>query len=127
VGATPHKVAGPVMLIDVAPTILDLIGAAIPTAFRGSSLMPAVLGETIPADRRVYAELLPAHAWMHSAKSMVEGDYKVLYKISENAYELYDLKNDPTEQRNLWTAQPAKAAEMKRKLLEWMESELTGS
>lgn len=47
-GLTPRRVTGPVRLVDLAPTVLDLTGvdaAALPAA-RGVSLMPELTGQT---------------------------------------------------------------------------------
>jgi arylsulfatase A-like enzyme len=126
-GVPPRRVGDPVMLIDLAPTILDLIKADIPPSFRGASLLGVLLGDALPKDRRVYAEMLPVHTWKHHHKAMVAGEWKLLYKLTENAFELYHLAADPTEQHNLWDRERQKGTELKQKLLEWMESELSGS
>jgi arylsulfatase A-like enzyme len=126
-GIEPRRVQAPVMLIDLAPTILDLVKGEAPSSFRGQSLLPALLGEELPAGRRVYAEMLPAHAWPHHHKAMVDGEWKLIYRVSDNAFELYHLKNDPGEQKNLWDRDRLRGADLKRKILEWMESELAGS
>jgi arylsulfatase A-like enzyme len=127
-GIAPRQVPGPAMLIDVAPTIVDLLHGEIPPSFRGMSLLGAMLGDaTIPKTRRAYTEMLPAHAWMHHQKAMVDGDWKLYYRVSDNGYELYDLAGDPGEQHNLWQRDVAKSNEMKRKMLDWMEGELAGS
>jgi hypothetical protein len=126
-GLAPRQVADPVMLIDLGPTVLDLIKATIPESFRGQSLLPAMLGESLPKTRRVYAEMLPNHSWNHHHKLMVEGDWELLYRVSENAFELYDLASDRAAQHNLWERQHARGLELKRKMVEWMEGELPRS
>ena len=37
-----------VELVDVAPTLLDLVGAPIPAAMRGRSLLPRIEGKALP-------------------------------------------------------------------------------
>jgi hypothetical protein len=32
---------------------------------------------------------------------LIDGRYKLIQKLTENSSELYDLKEDPTEQKNL--------------------------
>ena len=99
-GREPIIDASPVAAMDVAPTLLDLVGAPIPKSFRGRSLMPIVDGGSLPA-RPIYGELMPATAWPHHAMMMVDDDKKVIHRLSERRWEFYDLKTDPGEKRNL--------------------------
>lgn len=52
-----------VMSVDVAPTILDLAGAAIPAAMQGRSLLPIVRGEAVAWRRYAFAENLWSTRW----------------------------------------------------------------
>ena len=78
-------------LVDVGPTLLDLVGAPIPPASRGKSLLPRIRGDERPA-RPIFSELLPATAWPHHAAMMVDGKYKVIHRISDRRWEMYDLR-----------------------------------
>jgi hypothetical protein len=49
----------------------------------------------------VYAELLPATAWPHHAVMMVADGKKIIHRVSDRRYELYDLVADPGEKKNL--------------------------
>jgi arylsulfatase A-like enzyme len=100
-GVAPRVINERVMLVDVAPTIADLVKAPRPASFHGRSLLPAMLGAPLEA-RPVYAELLPAPSWNHLWRSIIAGNMKLIHKISEGgSFELYDLAADPTEQTNL--------------------------
>ena len=44
---------------------------------------------------------MPATAWPHHAVMMVDGDRKIIHRVSERRWELYDLARDPGEKRNL--------------------------
>jgi arylsulfatase A-like enzyme len=123
----PHQVIDdPVMLADVAPTVLDLIGAPIPANMRGRSLLPSIVaGKAAPPapPRSLFAELLPATAWPHHATMMVEGNHKLIHRISDRRWELYDLAADPGEKKNLADA-PGSAtliADLRAKLLAFEE------
>jgi len=74
-----------------------------PPSMQGHSLLPVLLGEP-QAPEKVYAELLPAPAWNHNWRALVDGNWKLIDKLSENTLELYDLSQDPTEQHNLAAA-----------------------
>jgi arylsulfatase A-like enzyme len=92
--------ADPVAAVDLAPTLVDLVGATVPKSFRGRSLMPAIAGGNLPA-RPLYGELMPATAWPHHASMMIDGDKKIIHRVSERRWELYDLAHDPGEKHNL--------------------------
>lgn len=89
--------------VDIAPTLLDMAGAAIPETMQGKSLKPLVSGKS-PAWRD---EFFYEHRFQFSAIPKSEGvvtkRYKYLrYIESEPMFEeLYDLKTDPHEEHNL--------------------------
>jgi arylsulfatase A-like enzyme len=99
-GQAAHVVDTDVALTDVGPTLVELVGGAPPAASRGRSLLPFIHGGERPP-RPVYAELLPATAWPHHAAMMVDGDKKIIHRISDRRWELFDLRADPGEKKNL--------------------------
>ena len=120
-GVTPRVADDPVMLVDLGPTLLDLVKGTRPPNFHGRSLLPAILGEPLPA-QPVYAELLPTPSWNHLWRVIIEGDLKLIHKISENTIELYDLRKDPTEQTNLAPDDP-RTAKLQNTLRTYLRAE----
>ena len=114
-GIQPRTVEQPVMLIDLGPTLIDLVGHAVPSSMQGRSLVPALVGDALP-DEPVFAEMLPAPSWQHKWRIVVSGGYKLLDKQSEGSVELYDVAKDPTEQKNLADAEPAKVKALRELL-----------
>ncbi|HEY0712637.1 MAG TPA: sulfatase-like hydrolase/transferase, partial [Polyangia bacterium] len=103
-GMQPVVVDEEVSLVDIGPTLLDLIGLQAPPVFRGRSMMPAIRGDAAPsgtAVKPVFAELLPANAWPKHEVMMVLGGKKIVHKITERRWELFDLTKDPKQQRDL--------------------------
>lgn len=99
------RVAGKVRLVDVAPTMLEVAGLAVPSQMQGQSLLR--IAKTSPsADQPVYSRSdFPQRAFGWSAlESWRAGKY--LY-IRAPQPELYDLAADPSASRNL--AQSSKA------------------
>ena len=124
-GRAPRTVDDPTMLVDLGPTLADLVGARRPAGFVGRSLVPLLAGDKLPP-RAVHAELLPAPEWKQDWKIGIDAEarWKVIYRISDNVFELYDLAADPDEQKNLVESQREAARKAKSALSTWMESEL---
>ena len=92
-------------LIDIAPTLLEAAGINIPEYVQGRSLLPILLGQR-PADQHrdyVFSEYYNAWTHKHAYGSMLRTlEEKVVVYHGTDQGELYDLKNDPDEFKNLW-------------------------
>jgi arylsulfatase A-like enzyme len=87
-------------LIDVGPTLLDLIGLDPPQALHGRSLLPALRGTPL-APRPVFAELLPSTATPDHQTMIVDRSQKLVHKVADRRFELFDLASDPGQMTNL--------------------------
>ncbi|XZE54165.1 sulfatase family protein [Planctomycetaceae bacterium SH139] len=100
-GGTPDAF---VANIDLAPTFLDLAGLEIPSFMQGRSLAPLLRGET-PQDWRksVYYRYYhdPGHHNTAAHYGVRTATHKLIYYWKKDAYELFDLAADPSEQTNL--------------------------
>jgi choline-sulfatase len=120
-GVAPRTADDVVELLDVAPTIAELFGAARPPSWQGRSLVPALAGKPLPP-RPAFAELLPCLGWKHAARSMISADgARHLFFVFPRRYELYDLETDPDETKDV-AKTDARFEELKEQLLRWMES-----
>ena len=102
-----RDVATPVMLLDLAPTILDLVGIPIPKPMQGRSLLASMLGKTQKA-QPIYAESLFAnlHFGWGTLYSLRVGPYKL---IQSKRPELFDLGKDSREASNAYAGNSAVA------------------
>jgi arylsulfatase A-like enzyme/Flp pilus assembly protein TadD len=90
----PAVVESAVAHVDIVPTILDLVGVAIPPSLEGRSLV-----DPVPADRTLYFEALDAYLTRGWAplRGVVRNGWKY---IDLPEAELYDLASDPGEAHN---------------------------
>ncbi len=90
--------------IDLAPTFLDLVGLPVPDSMQGRSFAPLLRGET-PSDWRtsVYYRYYhdPGHHNTAAHYGVRTATHKLIHYWKQDAYELFDLVADPTEQHNL--------------------------
>ena len=97
--------ATPSHLIDVLPTLTEVSGASVPSAWPGRelaplagvSLGPVFAGGTLP--RR------PLYFLFNTDRGLREGDWK-LTSFQSNPWELYNLAEDRTEQHDLAAKHP---------------------
>jgi len=99
-GQKPVTCDDEVGLIDVGPTLLELLGIEPPAYLHGRSLLPAIAGGALPP-RPIFAELLPSTATPDHHVVMVDRGKKLVHKVSDRRFELFDLAADPGEKKNL--------------------------
>jgi arylsulfatase A-like enzyme len=89
--------------VDVAPTLLDLAGLSTPSGVQGDSLLPLLKGESPRWREEFFYEHLFAHKRIPRNEGVRTKQWKyVRYLDSDPLYEeLYDLKSDPLEKRNV--------------------------
>jgi arylsulfatase A-like enzyme len=90
--------------IDLAPTFVDLAGLPVPDSMQGQSLAPILRGES-PADWRtsVYYRYYhdPGHHNTVAHLGVRTATHKLIHYWKQDAYEMFDIVNDPAEQNNL--------------------------
>ena len=95
-----------VSLVDIAPTILRAAAVDVPGEMKGRNLLAP---GTSVAD--IYAETqYPRVAGWSPLQALTDGRWMAVR--SSSAIELYDLRNDPHEERDVASAQTATAAAM---------------
>jgi len=109
-------------LIDVGPTLLDLIGVPAQANLHGRSLLPIIDGSPLPP-RPIFSELLPSTATPDHEVAIVDRGKKLVHKVSERRFELFDLGADPKQMKNLAddTGHKALLDELRAKLMAFEE------
>jgi arylsulfatase A-like enzyme len=112
-GVKPARIKAEVQLVDVLPTVLDLLGFAAPAGAQGISLKPALLGTGTPAERPVFAQTL---SLKDSAPYIGLRAYPLKLTLEGGRYTLYDLASDPREQADVSVSSPAALGAMRSEL-----------
>lgn len=117
-GSEGKTVEAPVMLMDVAPTILARCGIEAPIQFQGVDVSPLWQGGTIPP------RLIPSES-----KAVLEGrltlsvvayPFKAIYSLFDGRLELYKL---PDENKDLAASESGAAEALFKSLRTWMDGE----
>lgn len=89
-----------VTLADIAPTLLELAGTVSPQKLSGRSLLPFLRGEGVCDWRDAVFTQSNGNEIYGIQRSVMTRDWKFVYNTFDYD-ELYDLRNDPGETRNL--------------------------
>jgi arylsulfatase A-like enzyme len=115
-----QRVVAPVQLIDVAPTILDLLDLEIPPLMQGESLVPLLAGAGGSPLRPSFAEA--TFEGVFSLDAVRFGRFKLIRRFDKKGggsqSQLFDLAADPQERENLVQRFPVVAATL-RQMLDW--------
>jgi arylsulfatase A-like enzyme len=105
-----------VRLIDIAPTILDLLAIPAPPEVQGTSLLSRISGREKTSLGSYIETYFPRenYGWSELV-GLVEGDWKY---IRAPKPELYNLRDDPEEKANAFGRESQQAREMNRRLEE---------
>jgi len=117
------KVDAPVINTDWLPTLMDLAGLPVPLGLDGVSLSPLLNGRG-PAPERSLFWHFPHYTNQGSRPSgaVRQGNWMLVEYYDEDKAELYDLRSDPGESRDLAAQQPQQVAHMHAALVGWRKS-----
>ena len=130
IAARGEKREYPGQLMDIMATCLELSGAKYPETYNGNtiypcegrSLVPTFAADDPDSERYLY--------WEHEGNRAIRsGRWKLVYKAAPNAsrdiplsaWELYDMKTDRTETKNLAAQYPERVAQMAAKWEEFAQ------
>ena len=107
--------------LDLAPTLLEIAGAEIPTGLDGQTLVPLLKGDSQDRLREAFCEFHGCHMGLYSIRMLQTDRFKYIFHVND-IDELYDQENDPYELTNL-AQDPAYADELKAlrlRMVDWL-------
>jgi arylsulfatase A-like enzyme len=100
--------------IDIAPTILELAGVPIPSQMDGFSFLHSLMGGEA---KKIHSYVYSVHAGRHGI-SVITDRFKFMRNFrpqyGQKERELYNLADDPLENRDLITSKPELAHAMEK-------------
>ena len=133
----PRRVADPVQLIDVMPTVLDLLGVKAPDMIQGQSLVALARGR--PFHRRTPV-MTSRYANPHAKPNgfvpenrlntfaVIDARWKLIYRdkgkeVGLNRVELYDRRTDRIETKDVAAADPDEVERLMTDLGKWLDAQ----
>jgi uncharacterized sulfatase len=124
---SPKTSDTPISSLDILPTVLDAVGLKQPTDLPGLNLFDeaavskreTIFGECFTHDSHDLQKPFASLRW----RWLIQGDWKLIVPNSKNepneVVELYDLKADPHETKNLAEPQSERVAGLRKSLDDW--------
>jgi arylsulfatase A-like enzyme len=121
----------PAIHVDLFPTLLELAGAQPPAdqPLDGESLVPLLRNPRGSLRREAIYQHFPGYLgaglghWRTTPVSLIQaGDWKLMEFFEDGRLELYNLREDIGERKNLAREQPEKAQELHARLLAWRKA-----
>jgi arylsulfatase len=115
--------------MDIGPAILEMAGIEVPQNFEAQSILPAIQGKEWKPRDYVYAEQIKDGILTETDfMSMIRNEeWKLVHFLHMKCGQLFNLKEDPNEVRNLWDDPRAKVEKQNLldQLREWhIESQI---
>ncbi|MEZ4464546.1 MAG: sulfatase [bacterium] len=121
-GVEPRRIPDLTGLIDLLPTLADMMGLKAAKA-QGRSFLPALAGEALPS-RMLFGEQLPYPNYATHMVGVVRSDgMRAVRNVTDNVTEVFDLNRDPKEQTNLLSADPAAAEDLRQALDRFLDAD----
>ena len=109
----------PAHVIDLMRTCLDLANTTYPTTYQGRTITPSPGQSLVPLLTSATAPAQPLHPelfWEHfGAAALRAQDWKIVRLTPQEPWELYDLKADRSETKNLAAQYPDRVAAMNQR------------
>lgn len=114
-GLRRTTIDAPVEQRDILPTLCDLAGINVPESVEGRSLLPFCLGQMPPWRDLIHGE----HAWGElSNQWLTDGQWTYAWYSQTGYQQLFNLREDPRQTRNLVDVHPEYVSRWRQRLIE---------
>jgi arylsulfatase A-like enzyme len=96
-------------LIDIMPTLLDELGIPAQSGMQGRSFKEIIVEDSPARSVPAFSEAVKKTP---QKKSLYLGDWKLIATPGEKTHELYNIADDPLEQKNVYAQYPARARDL---------------
>jgi len=121
-GIPPRRIKHPVASLDLLPTLVDLCRIPGEYRFEGESLVPQLVdGVEPPPERPIFSEVQVGFHNSHVINAITTRDFKLIYDVTYNTYQLFDLRRDSAEMHDVADSMPADLKRLKGVLYGVME------
>ena len=131
----PGNYAGLTSVVDVMPTVLDTLGQPLPSILDGRSLMPAIRADSVsgrefnvstipfanPGDDVRSVDNIKRLLATGIVTTVTSDDWAFLYSVDPGLSELYDLRVDPKQKKNVINENEATARKLHGLLIRFMK------
>ncbi len=114
----------PVIVMDLLPTLLAATGIELPddVTFDGLNLTPLLKDSSAKLDREALHFHYPHYySTTTPVSAMRSGDWKLLEYYEDNRVELFNLKEDLGETKDLANQHPQRTAQLRKQLQRWRD------
>ena len=140
-GVEPGVSRGLTSVVDVMPTVLDVLGQDIPASVEGRSLLPKIQNTSLsgrdfvvstipfanPGDPVGSVDNIRRQLGASPVTTVTAGRWSLLYSMDQGMSELYDLASDTRQQKNLIHDRLEVAKELHQYLVQFMRDTDVGS
>lgn len=107
-------------LVDVLPTLCELLGVPQNESFEGESLVPVARGEEPRSPYRFAESVL----YGYEKKAAMDARFKYSYQDKDRVSAMYDLVADPLERQPVAERDSTRKQQLANELLQWFQGSL---
>lgn len=117
-----------VCLEDVMPTLLNLAGVSLPKPMDGVDLAPTLRGGQQTIRLWLHLEHAPCYSKEQAFQALTDGRYKYIWRPLDGSEQLFNLENDPREERDLSrdSAEQATLVKWRKRLIQELSNRPEG-